>query len=229
MQRNNDLNNGEVLKLAYYIKETMNFDNYANTRSEKRSDLEKLKSRLPESVKNIVFASQVCITNVRFNEYIYSVDSLSDQNRRIVRTWVPSSRSDPPGSCGNDEQGMWKIQPYGDYVCITNVRFNEYLYSVDSLSDQDRRIVYTWVPSSRVILRAHVVMIIKVCGRFNPMVITFALRMFVLMNTYTLLTACLIKIGESYIPGFHQVGVILLAHAVMIIKVCGGSRIVGLM
>ncbi|MFT4314937.1 MAG: ankyrin repeat domain-containing protein [Wolbachia pipientis] len=146
MQENDDLNNGAVLKLAYYVKEAM--ENYPNVHQEERSNLEKLKGRLPESVRNAVFASQVCITNVRFKEYIYSVDSLSDQNRRIVRTWVPSSRSDPPGSCSNDEQGVWKIQPHGDYFCITNVRFNEYLYSVDSLSDQDRRIVHTWVPSS---------------------------------------------------------------------------------
>ncbi len=137
-----DFNDNTVLKLAYCIKELME-----KTNNNLPFDIEELKNKLPESVKNLVFASKVCITNVLFNEYLYATYGLYDQDRRTVYTWVPSS-SNLSGSCGDDKQGMWKIQPYGDYVCITNVLFNEYLYATYGLYDQDRRTVYTWVPSS---------------------------------------------------------------------------------
>ncbi len=44
MQRNDDLNNSAIFKLAYSIKEAMSFDKYSSLDSEKRSDLERLKS-----------------------------------------------------------------------------------------------------------------------------------------------------------------------------------------
>ncbi|WP_341823712.1 ankyrin repeat domain-containing protein [Wolbachia endosymbiont (group A) of Agelastica alni] len=165
-----DFHDDTVLKLSYCIKEFIELCN-SNKKDdlsesakkemmqmcsvEQKSHFEELKNKLPESLKNIVFASKVCITNVYFNEYLYAAagsSALSDSNRRrAVYTWVPSENNNPHGSCGDDEQGMWKIQPHGDYVCITNVNFNEYLYAADgssALSDSNRRrAVYTWVPS----------------------------------------------------------------------------------
>lgn len=47
MQRNNDLNNDAVFKLAYYVKEVMEMKNYSDVNQEDRSNLEKLKGRLP--------------------------------------------------------------------------------------------------------------------------------------------------------------------------------------
>ncbi len=147
-----DFNDNTVLKLAYCIKGLME-----KTNNNLPPSFKGLESKLPKSVKNVVFASKVCITNVYFNEYLYPGSdsaSLSYSNqRRAAYTWVPSKKNNPPGSCGGNEQGMWKIQPHGDYVCITNVYFNEYLYpGSDSASlsySNQRRAVYTWVPSEK--------------------------------------------------------------------------------
>ncbi|WP_265029695.1 ankyrin repeat domain-containing protein [Wolbachia endosymbiont (group A) of Philonthus cognatus] len=147
-----DFNDNTVLKLAYCIKGLME-----KTNNNLLPSFKGLESKLPKSVKNLVFASKVCITNVYFNEYLYSGSdsaSLSYSNqRRAAYTWVPSKKNNPPGSCGGDEQGMWKIQFYGDYACITNVYFNEYLYpGSDSASlshSNQRRAAYTWVPSKK--------------------------------------------------------------------------------
>ncbi|WP_265027618.1 ankyrin repeat domain-containing protein [Wolbachia endosymbiont (group B) of Chorthippus parallelus] len=102
MQKSGDLNDNVIFKLAYYIKEAMEMENYPNVPLEKRSNLEKLKGRLPESVKNIVFASKVCIKNIYQNEYLYAaVDCFNyDTERRRAFTWIPGK---------NDKQGVWKI------------------------------------------------------------------------------------------------------------------------
>ncbi|WP_281508712.1 ankyrin repeat domain-containing protein [Wolbachia endosymbiont (group B) of Pandemis cinnamomeana] len=146
MQENDDLNNGAVFKLAYYIKETMNFDNYANARLEKRSNLEELKSRLPESVKNIVFASEVCIKNTYQNEYLYAADSCFnyDSNRRKVFTWTPKNEK--------NDKFRWMIKPDGDNFNIVNAGFNENLYAASDYFnyDNDRRMVFTWVSGGGV-------------------------------------------------------------------------------
>ncbi|QJT94922.1 ankyrin repeat domain-containing protein [Wolbachia endosymbiont of Diaphorina citri] len=148
-----NFNDGSILKLAYCIKEVMEKIN----NKEQISHFEELKSKLPESIKNAVFSSKVCIINVNFDEYLYAASGSSalsyENQRRGVYNWVPSSKNNPPGSCGNDRQGMWKIQPYGDYVCITNVNFDEYLYAASGNSalsyENQRRAIYNWVPSSK--------------------------------------------------------------------------------
>ncbi|WMT84151.1 ankyrin repeat domain-containing protein [Wolbachia endosymbiont of Listronotus oregonensis] len=146
MQRNDDLNNSAIFKLAYSIKEAMSFDKYSSLDSEKRSDLERLKSKLPESVKNIVFASKVCIKNTYQNEYLYAaVDCFNyDTERRRAFTWVPGK---------NDKQSVWKIQPDGDSFRIVNVEFNEHLYAASNYFNYDndnRRMVFTWIPGGQV-------------------------------------------------------------------------------
>ncbi|WP_265036230.1 ankyrin repeat domain-containing protein [Wolbachia endosymbiont (group A) of Anomoia purmunda] len=138
MQRNNDLNNGAVFKLAYYVKEAIEMKNYPDVHQEERSNLEKLKSRLPKSVRNAVFASQVCIKNTYQNEYLYAaVDCFNyDTERRKAFTWVLGK---------NDKQGVWKIQLDGDSFRIVNVEFNEHLYAASNYFnyDNDRRMVST--------------------------------------------------------------------------------------
>ncbi|WP_264336588.1 ankyrin repeat domain-containing protein [Wolbachia endosymbiont (group B) of Chorthippus brunneus] len=145
MQKSGDLNDNAIFKLAYYIKEAMEMENYPNVPLEKRSNLEKLKGRLPESVKNIVFASKVCIKNIYQNEYLYAaVDCFNyDTERRRAFTWIPGK---------NDKQGVWKIQRYGDNFGIVNVEFNEHLYAASNYFnyDNDRRMVFTWIPGGRV-------------------------------------------------------------------------------
>ncbi len=146
MQRNGDLNNSAIFKLAYSIKEATSFDKYSSLDSEKRSDLKRLKSKLPESVKNIVFASKVCIKNIDHNEYLYAASNyLSyDDDRRRVFTWIPKDEK--------DDKFRWEIKLDGDDYSIMNVEFNEYLYgAVDYFNyDNERRKVFTWIPGGRV-------------------------------------------------------------------------------
>ncbi|QMV46176.1 hypothetical protein HC358_03815 [Wolbachia pipientis] len=157
MQRKNDLNNNAVFKLAYYVKEIMEKDNCRSLHPEERSNLEELKSKLPESVKNVVFSSEVCIKNVKFNEYLYAVDfesnrelklSTSDENRRQVFTWGAGEKPTEHGI----QQGLWEIGLDGYNLYIKNVGYHgEYLYAaLDSLNyDKVRRKVFTWTPQTK--------------------------------------------------------------------------------
>ncbi len=136
-----DFNDGPILKLAYCIKGVMEKIN----NKEQISHFEELKSKLPESIKNAVFSSKVCIKNLYQNEYLYaaSSDFNYDDKRRRVFTWIPRDKK--------DGELKWKIEPYGDSYSIMNVGFNEYLYAVlDDLNyDKDRRRVFTWVPGGK--------------------------------------------------------------------------------
>ncbi|WP_353270579.1 ankyrin repeat domain-containing protein [Wolbachia endosymbiont (group A) of Hedychridium roseum] len=146
MQRNNDLNNDAVFKLAYYVKEVMEMKNYSDVNQEDRSNLEKLKGRLPESVRNAVFASEVCIKNIDHNEYLYAANSCFnyDSNRRRVFTWISKDEK--------NDKFRWKIKPDGDNFNIVNAEFNENLYAASDYFnyDNDRRMVFTWVSGGGV-------------------------------------------------------------------------------
>ncbi|WP_353283954.1 ankyrin repeat domain-containing protein [Wolbachia endosymbiont (group A) of Lypha dubia] len=134
---------GAMFKLAYSIRETMKMP---RVNSEEKSDLEKLKNKLPESVRNAVFSSAVCIKNVEYGRYLYSPNSADnfqfDDERRYVFTW--SSK------VGDD--GKWKVELNGDNVYLRNVEYGRYLYSPNSAGnfqfDDERRYVFTW--SSKV-------------------------------------------------------------------------------
>ncbi|MGL5029329.1 MAG: ankyrin repeat domain-containing protein [Wolbachia pipientis] len=136
-------NDGAMFKLAYSIRETMKMPRVS---SEEKSDLEKLKNKLPGSVKNAVFSSAVCVKNVEYGRYLYSPNSAGnfqfDDKRRYVFTW--SSK------LGDD--GEWKVELNGDNVYLRNVEYGRYLYSPNSAGnfqfDDERRYVFTW--SSKV-------------------------------------------------------------------------------
>ncbi|MFT4327658.1 MAG: ankyrin repeat domain-containing protein [Wolbachia pipientis] len=136
-----DFNDGPILKLAYCIKGVM--EKISN--QEQISHFEELKSKLPESIKNTVFSSKVCIKNLYQNEYLYADSSgfNYDDKRRRVFTWIPGDKK--------DGKFKWKIEPYGDGYSIMNVEFNEYLYAaIDDFNfDKDRRKAFTWIPGGK--------------------------------------------------------------------------------
>ncbi|BET30758.1 hypothetical protein wCauBTS_13650 [Wolbachia pipientis] len=146
MQKNGDLNDGVVFKLGHYVKETMEIKNYPKVPLEKRSDLEKLKNKLPESVRNAVFASKVCIKNIYQNEYLYAANNCFnyDNDRRSVFAWIPKNAL--------NDKFKWKIKPDGDNFNIANAEFNENLYAASNYFnyDSDRRMVFTWVSGGGV-------------------------------------------------------------------------------
>ncbi|WP_264686539.1 ankyrin repeat domain-containing protein [Wolbachia endosymbiont (group B) of Rhopobota naevana] len=139
-------NDGAMFKLAYSIRETMKMP---RVNSEEKSDLERLKNKLPESVRNAVFSSEVCIKNVEYGRYLYSPNNdcmyhlnNCDRDRRYVFTW-PSN--------GNGDQFKWKVELNGDNVYLKNVEYGRYLYSPNddcmyhlNNCDRDRRYVFTW-------------------------------------------------------------------------------------
>ncbi|WP_353271806.1 ankyrin repeat domain-containing protein [Wolbachia endosymbiont (group A) of Nomada goodeniana] len=134
-------------RLARYVKRIMEMSNYHNVHSEKKSELERIKGELPESVKNAVFSSKVCIKSVYYsNEYLYPAsDYLShDRDRRRVFIWRPG---------GKDSSCQWKFEPEGNNIYIKSTYFNEYLYPAsDYLShDRDRRRVFTWRPGAKIV------------------------------------------------------------------------------
>ncbi|WP_265035141.1 MULTISPECIES: RICIN domain-containing protein [unclassified Wolbachia] len=121
---------------------------YPDVHSEKRSNLESVKSRLPKSVKNLVFASQVCIKNVEYGRYLYSPNDYSGfqfgDNRRYVLTWKAEERA---------TGGEWKVELKDDNVYLKNVRYGRYLYSPNDYSSfqfgDNRRYVLTWKAEER--------------------------------------------------------------------------------
>ncbi|WP_341812896.1 ankyrin repeat domain-containing protein [Wolbachia endosymbiont (group A) of Cephus spinipes] len=143
-------NDGAMFKLAYFIRETMKIPRVS---SEEKSYLEKLKNKLPESVRNAVFSSAICIKNVEYGRYLYSPNNNCmyhlndcDSDRRYVFTW-PSN--------GRNGQFKWKVEFNGDNVYLKNVEYGRYLYSPNddctyhlNDCDSDRRYVFTW-PSNR--------------------------------------------------------------------------------
>ncbi|WP_338405958.1 ankyrin repeat domain-containing protein [Wolbachia endosymbiont (group A) of Longitarsus flavicornis] len=135
-------NDGTLFELARCIKNTMDSSKYSSVRSEKRSNLEKLKSRLPESVKNLVFSSKVCFKDVRINEYLCATGYEYDSDRRRVSTYT---------SKGGDEC-RWLIERSGNNIHIKNDYYGEYLYSAgnDFNYDSNRRRVFTWIPKNKV-------------------------------------------------------------------------------
>ncbi|WP_264705646.1 ankyrin repeat domain-containing protein [Wolbachia endosymbiont (group A) of Gymnosoma rotundatum] len=146
MQRNDDLNNSAIFKLAYSIKEAMSFDKYSSLDSGRKSELERLKNKLPESLRNAVFSSKVCIKNIYQNEYLYAANSCFnyDSNRRRVFTWILKGAL--------TDKFKWKIKLDGDNFNIVNAEFNENLYAASDYFnyDNDRRMVFTWVSGGGV-------------------------------------------------------------------------------
>ncbi|MFP3027447.1 MAG: ankyrin repeat domain-containing protein, partial [Wolbachia sp.] len=148
MKTRGDLNNA-VFKLAHWIKEEMDFYKYNSASTKEESDLEMLKNQLPESVRNVVFALQVCIRNVEYGRYLYSPNddcmyhlNSCDTNRRYAFTW-------PSNGGGNNFK--WKVELNGDNVYLKNVEYGRYLYSPNddcmyhlNSCDTDRRYVFTW-------------------------------------------------------------------------------------
>ncbi|WP_253303211.1 ankyrin repeat domain-containing protein [Wolbachia endosymbiont of Phyllotreta cruciferae] len=146
MQKSGDLNDSAIFKLAYYIKEAMEMENYPNVPLEKRSSLEKLENRLPKSVRNAIFASKVCIKNVYQDEYLYAANKCFnyDNDRRMAFTWTPKNEK--------NDKFRWEIKPNGDNFYIVNVAFNETLYAASNYFnyDNDRRMVFTWISEGGV-------------------------------------------------------------------------------
>ncbi|GFS84709.1 ankyrin-3 [Nephila pilipes] len=132
-------------RLAHYVKKIMEMSNYHNVHSEKKSELERIKEELPESVKNVVFSSKVCIKSVHNNEYLYAASDYFNYNwnRRRVFTWKPGNKL--------EGQGGWKLEPEGDNIYIKSTRFNEYLCAAGNYYsyDSDRRRVFTWRPGGK--------------------------------------------------------------------------------
>ncbi|MFP3024260.1 MAG: hypothetical protein ACEY3K_15805, partial [Wolbachia sp.] len=113
----NDFHDDTVLKLAYCIKEVIEKIN----NKEEISSFERLKNKLPESVKNIVFSPTACIKNIKSNGYLYASSDKFRYNheRRVVSTQVGGRKN---------QQVFWKVDPSHGNSYIENVEFNECLH-----------------------------------------------------------------------------------------------------
>ncbi|WP_353276286.1 ankyrin repeat domain-containing protein [Wolbachia endosymbiont (group B) of Villa cingulata] len=101
---------------------------------------------MPESVRNAVFSSKVCIKNIYQGEYLYAANKCFnyDTDRRMAFTWTPKNEK--------NDKFRWNIKPDGDNFYILNVAFNETLYAASNYFnyDNDRRMVFTWISGGRV-------------------------------------------------------------------------------
>ncbi|XP_062543388.1 uncharacterized protein LOC134210949 [Armigeres subalbatus] len=141
-------NNDYLFSLAYYVKDAIASSNYAGLDAYSKSTLNNIRNSLPVSVRNAVFASKVCIVNVKYPKNLYASGKyLHDGPRRHVFTAMP----------GNNEVGYqedhWKLIRGNDYFFIYNVAHREYMYSPsdykDFKQDKDRRKVFTWTAGDK--------------------------------------------------------------------------------
>lgn len=149
LQRDGDLQDDDIIQLAYRVKEVMEWDTYRYISSETRFQIEDMINKLPKSVKTIVFSAKICITNVRYHEYLFSPVTpihLYDQDRRYAFTWTAGDRYDYDPN--EPSKFVWKLERNTkDEYQIINSQFNEHLFTDINGSlviDGHRRHVLTW-------------------------------------------------------------------------------------
>ncbi|KAL6963294.1 hypothetical protein U1Q18_049115 [Sarracenia purpurea var. burkii] len=127
----------------------MEWDTYRYISSETRFQIEDMINKLPKSVKTIVFSAKICITNVRYHEYLFSPVTpihLYDQDRRYAFTWTAGDRYDYDPN--EQSKFVWKLERNTkDEYQIINSQFNEHLFADINGSlviDGHRRHVLTW-------------------------------------------------------------------------------------
>lgn len=79
------------------------------------------------------------IKSLKFDEYLYSLNTGKPTDTRPVLTWKPKSQC--------ESQCYWKLSlvdaKRSKYFLIENTEYNEYLYASASTFDDDKRRVYT--------------------------------------------------------------------------------------
>ncbi|XP_055597363.1 uncharacterized protein LOC129747272 [Uranotaenia lowii] len=141
MKENGEQNSPVVIKLAQFVRETLNMPNLNMVDQRILGQLLMLRDELPRSIKNAVFAQRVCFRNVENDEYLISPSQayLYDLERRRVFTWIPGGRP-------RDNFGSWELTFQGNDVFIRNFRTRENMYAPANIYkyDSDRRRVFTW-------------------------------------------------------------------------------------
>lgn len=79
------------IMLAFAVKTAMEMDNYQNLSYEVKSKFEHMKNSFLQGVRNIIWASRVCLRNHNKNEYLYASGETRDDYRRYVYTWKPDT------------------------------------------------------------------------------------------------------------------------------------------
>ncbi|XP_065205985.1 MAP7 domain-containing protein 2-like [Planococcus citri] len=134
--------------LAVRVKEIMSMKVSANVTAE----LKRIRdSKIPRSIKNLVFSTKICIKNTKYNEYLYAVGSRElwfDNNRRHVFTRLGGARN----GTGESGEFFWRVESIAgnNEFSIINHKYNEYLF-VDSAKWDDRnRFAFTWTDDKPV-------------------------------------------------------------------------------
>lgn len=143
-----ELNSNPSISLARAIKSVMNHSNYEHTPLCWKTLYENIKTELPESIKNLVFSSEICIKNSYYEEYLFASHiehgcyAINDQ-KRSVYTWIPQIRKD-------SSTFKWRVKFTGDYqIELENVEFDEKLTACNDTyccyygHDSCRRMVFT--------------------------------------------------------------------------------------
>ncbi|XP_044739555.1 uncharacterized protein LOC123300942 [Chrysoperla carnea] len=142
--QNQDVLNG-ILKLAYFIKKSMEMKIFSDIDENYKIMFINLKSSIPSWARKIIWDGDKCkLKNHRWDQYLYADGNhFYGSNRRHVFTW----QNGKPESV-MDAESQWKFETrdQGDSFTIKNVGWNEYLYAASNpfAFDKDRRSVFTW-------------------------------------------------------------------------------------
>ncbi|WP_265017540.1 coiled-coil domain-containing protein [Wolbachia endosymbiont (group A) of Epistrophe grossularia] len=154
MKVQNHLNHGPaVLELARSIKDLTNGIVCGLSLEEKIKAL-MLKGEFPEYLQVAIFAKQVCIKNVKYNEYLYAAGDYfkySDESRRVF-TWIPQNMvNNGYWILSSDKKGYFSISntQHDEYLYISHFTFVPPKYHPRSNRAQPRKEVFTWIPKNK--------------------------------------------------------------------------------
>nr|WP_176453743.1 hypothetical protein [Cardinium endosymbiont of Bemisia tabaci]CDG50387.1 Hypothetical protein CHV_p022 [Cardinium endosymbiont cBtQ1 of Bemisia tabaci] len=146
MKSNGDLDNPELIMLAYDVKKYMQDIEKVSDIKYYENGLNIIKKELPSSIRKLIWNGNNCtIQSTYWREYLYASYSTHDTWRRNIFTWMNKA----------DDSWMkdqWKIMPENDaeYFTIYNTYHNGYLYADDDAFayDASRRRVFTLIVHS---------------------------------------------------------------------------------
>lgn len=140
------LNTSLSISLARNMKAIIDHKRFKTLSPSWKTPLERLKKKLPEGVKTLVFSTAICIKNPKYNEYLYASDVEHggfghDDQRRSVYTGVSENRTKLP-------EFKWYVEfTEENQFKLVNEKFNENLFACFYRSyndDKTRRMVFTY-------------------------------------------------------------------------------------
>ncbi|XP_065207242.1 uncharacterized protein LOC135836375 [Planococcus citri] len=135
--REGTLQSNSAILLARHMKSVQDDSAYKNVNSERRSQYEAVKNRLPSTVLHMVFQNYVCIRNIAYKEYL-GIDEnykYKNQDQHLVFTFMG-------GYAKRGHLDLWKITFTGDTQVTIQSGISAFMKCTDETYDPHGRYVF---------------------------------------------------------------------------------------